>query len=156
MPLQGKQCSELFRVFLELHTRGGNKYEQARALPCLLPVGYLDTTLLLDTNKVLKGSLDLGEFMRWVGCWFYMACWVGIPDRRDWWSVTPPEMHRGSPLCLNGYMPCYFFDEIIASFIYTNREVQYEDGLFHMRQMEEARKKNGGRFQPTLDQCSRQ
>ena len=35
----------------------------------------------------LKDPLDLGDFMRWVGCWFYMACWVGIPDRRDWWSL---------------------------------------------------------------------
>ena len=78
----------------------------------------------------------------WVGCWFYMACWVGIPEKHDWWSVTPPVIHRGSPFCLNKYMSLHHFAEILASSRYTNREVQYEDVLFHMRQMEEAWNKN--------------
>ena len=79
--------------------------------------------------------------MRWVGCWFYMACWVEIPDRCDWWSVTPPVMHRGAPFHLNKYMSYHRFDEILAPLRYTNRQVQYEDGFFHMRQMEEAQNK---------------
>ena len=103
----------------------------------LFPVGYLDTILIPETNKVLKYHLYLGEFTRWVGCWFYMDCLVRIPDRRDWWSVTPPVTHRGAPFCLKKYMSCHRFDEILAFFRYTKREVQYEDGLFHMRQMEE-------------------
>ena len=36
------------------------------------------------------------------------------------------------------YMSHHFVDEILASLRYTKREVHYEDGLFHMRQMEEA------------------
>ena len=70
-----------------------------------------------------------------------MAFWVGIPDRCDWWSVTPTVMYRGALFRLNEYMSRHCFDEILASLGYTNSEVQYEDGLFHMRQMEEAWKK---------------
>ena len=38
----------------------------------LFPVGYLNVILIPETNKVLKYPLDLGGFMKWVGCWFYM------------------------------------------------------------------------------------
>ena len=99
----------------------------------LFRVGYLNTILIPETNKVLNDPLDLGELMRWVGCWLYIYCWVGIPERRDWWSVTPQVMHRGSYFRLNEYMSRHCFDEILASLGYTNREVQYEDGFFHMR-----------------------
>ena len=34
----------------------------------LFPVGLLNTILIPETNKFLKYPLDLGEFMRWVGC----------------------------------------------------------------------------------------
>ena len=57
------------------------------------PVGYINTILIKETNKVLKDPLELGQFMRGFGCWFYMACWVGIPERCDWWSVTTPVIH---------------------------------------------------------------
>ena len=97
------------------------------------PVGYLNAILAPETNKVLKDPLDPGEFMRWVGSWLYMACWVGIPKRCDWWSVTPPVMHRVSPFCLNEYMSHHHFDEILASLRYTKREDQYEDEISSTR-----------------------
>ena len=90
----------------------------------LLTIWYLKTILIPDTNKVFKDTLYLGELMIWVCCWLYMACWVGIPERRDWWSVIPLVMHRGAPFRLNKYMPFHIFDEILASFMYTNREVK--------------------------------
>ena len=107
-----------------------------------LPVGYLNSILITDTNKVLNNPLDLAELMRWVGFWIYIACWAGIADRRDWWPYTLPVMHRGSPFWLNQYMSHQWFYEIPAYLRYTNREVHYEDGLLQMRQMEEARNKN--------------
>ena len=108
----------------------------------LIPVGYLNTILMIDTNNFLKDPLDLDDFMRWVGCWLYMACQVGIPESHDWWSVTPTVIHRVPPFCLKKYMSQHNFDEIIASLRYKNRSSQYKDGLFHMRQTEESQKKN--------------
>ena len=78
-----------------------------------------------------------------------MSCWVGIPERRDWWPVTTPVMHREPHFFFNKYMSCHRFDEILASLKYKNGEVNYEDGLFHMRQMLEAWKKNmADKFNP--------
>ena len=67
----------------------------------LFPVGYLNTILITDINKVLKDPLDPGEVMSWVGFWFDMVCWVGILDRLDWWLVTPPVMHIGHPFYMS-------------------------------------------------------
>ena len=87
----------------------------------LFPVGYIDTILIPETSKVLNDTLDLGGFINLVGCWFYMVYWFGIPDRRDWWSVTPLLMHRGAHFSLNEYMYCHRFDEKHSSLRYTNR-----------------------------------
>ena len=45
------------------------------------PVEYLSTVLIPEKNKELDQPMDLGEFICWLGCWFYMACWVGISSR---------------------------------------------------------------------------
>ena len=34
----------------------------------LFLVGYLNIILIPEINKVLKDTLELGEFIRWVGC----------------------------------------------------------------------------------------
>ena len=79
-------------------------------------VGYLNTILIPETYKVLNDPLDIGEFMRWIGFWSYMACWIRIPDSHDVWSVTPPVMHIGAPVNLKKYMSRHCFDEILAFF----------------------------------------
>ena len=60
-------------------------------------VGYLNTVLTAQINKVLKDSLVLGEFMWWFGFLFYIDSWYGIPERHDWWSLIPPVMHIEGP-----------------------------------------------------------
>ena len=40
----------------------------------LFPFDYLKEVLVPEMNKLLKHSTDLGEFIRWIGCWFYMGC----------------------------------------------------------------------------------
>ena len=61
----------------------------------LYTVWYISYIIIPDTNKVSNDPLNLCGFMGWVGFWLYLACWVGISARNDWWPVTPPVMHRG-------------------------------------------------------------
>ena len=42
-------------------------------------VGFLNTILVPETDKVLKYPLYPGDFIRWVGCWLYRDHWVNIP-----------------------------------------------------------------------------
>ena len=60
----------------------------------LFPVEYFSTVLISETNKELDQPMDLGEFIHWLGCWFYMACWVGIYSPRDWWSTSDPSIFQ--------------------------------------------------------------
>ena len=66
-----------------------------------------------------------------------MAYWVGIESRWDWWSTMTPSMANISQFWLNHIMSCNRFHYVTSALSFTNREVPYEDGLFHMRQSEE-------------------
>ena len=108
----------------------------------MFPEDYLEEFLVPDTNKGLSVPMDLQEYMQWVGCWLYMACWVGIESRRDWCSTTTPSMAKGAPFRLNSIMSCNRFDSILSALRFTNREVPYEDGFLQMCQLEEAWNQN--------------
>ena len=45
----------------------------------LFTVDYLKEILIPETNKILKHPIGLGEFIQWMGCWFYMGV-VPAPD----------------------------------------------------------------------------
>jgi hypothetical protein len=103
----------------------------------LFPLDYLLEVLIPETNKQLDAPMDCGEFIRWIGCWFYMALWVGIPNRHDWWSTREVTMFFGAPFRLNDYMSRDRFDSILAALRYTDEEVGYVDGFLEMRKIEE-------------------
>ena len=109
----------------------------------LFPVEYLSTVLIPETNKELDQPMDIGEFIRWLGCWFYMACWVGIYRRSILVGRTSdPSIFQGAPFWLNNYMSRNRLDQILVCLRYTNQEVNYHDGFLHMRQIQEAWNKN--------------
>ena len=37
------------------------------------PEDYLEEVLITETNKGLSVPMDIQEFIKWVGCWLYMA-----------------------------------------------------------------------------------
>ena len=102
------------------------------------PEEYLEEVLIPETNKGLSVPTDLQDYIQWVGCWIYMACWVGIESFLDWWYTTTPSMAKSDPFRLNSIMSCNRFDSILSAIRFTNREVPYEDGFLQMRQWEEA------------------
>ena len=44
----------------------------------LFPEDYLEEVLMPETNKGLSVPMDIQDFIKLVGFWKYMACWVGI------------------------------------------------------------------------------
>jgi len=104
----------------------------------MFPVGFLVDTVIVKANEVLDKPMDLSEMVRWIGCWFYMGCWNGIQNRKQWWSVKERDMFQGAPFRLHDYMSRRRFDQILAALSYTDRpSPDYEDGFYPMRQMEE-------------------
>ncbi len=60
------------------------------------PEEYVETVLLPATNENLREDLKLGEFYKWLGCNFFMACFQGITDRECWWSSKAVSMFEGA------------------------------------------------------------
>ena len=108
----------------------------------MFPEDYLEEVLITDTKKGLNVPMDLQELINWVICWLYMACWVGIENRRDWWSTTTPLMDKCAQFRLNRIMSRNQFDSILNALRFTNKEVPYEDDFFQMRQLEESWNQN--------------
>ena len=73
-----------------------------------------------------------------------MGYWVGIPNRRNWWSIAEPTMSGGrAPFRLDKYMSRTRFEGILGSILYRYQKgVGYYDGFFHMHKMGEARNLN--------------
>ena len=68
-----------------------------------------------------------------------MGCWVGIFNRRNWWSTAEPIISEGATFRIDNYVPRTRFEGILGSLRYTDKNnVEYYDGFFHMRQTEES------------------
>ena len=76
------------------------------------PEDYIKEVLIYKTNKGLSVPMDIQEFIKWVGCWIYMTCWVVIESCWYWWSTTTPLMAKGTTFILNSIMSCNQFDSI--------------------------------------------
>jgi hypothetical protein len=45
------------------------------------PEEYVERVMLPTTNASLRKPFTLGEFYKWLGCNFFMACFQGIADQ---------------------------------------------------------------------------
>ena len=102
------------------------------------PEEYIADVLIPETNKGLQRKMDLHDFYVFLGCIFYMSCFVGIDNRADWWSTSPINMMSGAPFRL--YMTRKRFDEIMSALKYTNKEapITFIDRFHEVRQMIDA------------------
>ncbi len=66
-----------------------------------------------------------------LGCIFFMACFEGISDRREWWSSLPVNEFEGAPLQLEKYILLWRFEDVMQGLQNTNHTwPDYED-CFH-------------------------
>ena len=104
------------------------------------PEQYVVDAVIPTTNKYIVGDhITLREFYVWLGCRFFMACFEGIPEARDWWSRKPVDEFEGAPFRLNKFMPGDRFRNITTAMRYTDKEVpSFEDKFHDVRQMIDA------------------
>ena len=60
------------------------------------------------------------EFYKWLGCHFFMACFQGIQDCKEWWLTATISMFFGAPFHLNEFMMGFCFKEILAVLTFTD------------------------------------
>ena len=85
------------------------------------PEKWIVDSVIPETNNNLDKPMDLHEFYVWLGCIFFMSCYLGIDDRDLWWSTKPIDMLDGAPFCLNEFMTKSRFRSIMEAIRYTSK-----------------------------------
>jgi hypothetical protein len=85
-----------------------------------MPEQYIRDVVLPATNVFLTETLMISEFYKWLGCHFFMACFQGIQDRDEWWSMAHISMFSGAPFCLNEFTMKHRFKEISEALMFTD------------------------------------
>jgi hypothetical protein len=93
-----------------------------------------------QTNKTLGKPMDLQEFYVWLGCVFFLLCFVGIKDCDLWWLTKAIDMFDGAPFHLNEYMTKAHLCKIMESVRYTSKEepLLFVDHFHEIREMIDA------------------
>ena len=104
------------------------------------PEKWIVDSVMPETNKNLGKPMDLHEFYVWLGCIFFMSCYLGIEDRDLWWSTKPVDMFDGAPFRLNEFMTKSRFRDIMVAMRYTSKEAPllFVDRFHEIREMVEA------------------
>ena len=104
-----------------------------------MPVDYLENVVIKKLNDVLDVPTDLQEFVTVLGCIHFMACYQGVSDRRDWWSMKPISTKEGAPFRLNEYISWKRFDKITSAMVYTDEPTPtFKDGFHQQRGIQDA------------------
>jgi hypothetical protein len=125
----------------------------------LFPVEYyLHEVLLVQLNKNLEEnkerSVGLGEFLRFLGIWFYMATFDGY-NRSAFWSLREIDDFEGAPKRFHKWMSKKRFETIHKYLEYTNRPTPtYADKFHGIRQLiEEWNSNMAAKFVPSWVSC---
>ena len=84
-----------------------------------LPVEYLKTVVIPQTNAAIKEPVTWEEFLRFFGIIFIMATTQGNA-RKDFWASDTPEIFSGAPFRLNPYISRRRLERILQNLKLTH------------------------------------
>ncbi|KAL3782253.1 hypothetical protein ACHAWO_010589 [Cyclotella atomus] len=103
------------------------------------PVEYIQNVVIKNVNKELETPTDIREFLTVLSCIHFMACYEGISNRREWWSLKPISEEDGAPFRLNQWISWTRFNNITSKMTYTDKDPpDYIDGFHQQSGIEEA------------------
>jgi hypothetical protein len=85
-------------------------------------------------------KINQQEFFVFLGCIFFMSCFVGINNHANGWSMVKIDMISGAPFHLNSFITRKQFDKIMPVLKYTDKEAptMFVDCFHKVRQMIDA------------------
>ena len=105
----------------------------------LLPIYFLVTIVEATSNRLVKSNLsptNRGEFLRFIGIWFFMSTVGTNVDRRAYWSSLNVSEQFGAPYRFHHWMSRTRFEEIHANLEYTTKKApSYADRFWQIRDM---------------------
>jgi hypothetical protein len=109
------------------------------------PANYLENVIVKATRQTLVeqalSPLTMGEFLRFLGCIFFMSRFSGV-DRRDFFSPEPISMATGAPYRLTQFMAGYRFQQIMSCICITTSKPTETDRFWEVRNLITAWNKN--------------
>ena len=94
------------------------------------PKEYITKTLLPTLN------ISLREYVCWLGLTFFMACFEGVSNRKEWWSNSEPTREPGAPFRLINWMSGRRYDQILQAHCFTDHEAPaFVDKFFEICQL---------------------
>ena len=108
----------------------------------MMPIKFIEDNVIKKTNERFDVPMTTQKYIKLIGCWLYMSCYVCICNQRYSLSTAAPSNHKEAPFRLNDYMSRNHFEQILSSLQHTDQASEYEDGFHLMRQWEEAWNKN--------------
>ena len=91
--------------------------------------------IILETNKKLEYTLDIGEWLRFLGIILFMST-SNCCQRRDYWSSRPVNIEYGAPYRFNDWMSLNRFETILNALVFTNEDKpRYKDRFWQVRKM---------------------
>lgn len=97
-------------------------YTSLQVFCVFFPMAFLTQTIIGKTNENLKKkqkeATTLGEFLRFLGLWFFMATLSGYA-KRQYWSTSEVNEFDGAPYRLHKYMSYNRFMDILSCLGYT-------------------------------------
>lgn len=98
------------------------------------PFDWFESVLLANVNKNIEGpEVTLGEMLRWIGIWFYMATFKGF-SRGQFWSSKDIDDFEGAPVRFHAWMSQNRFNKILAALQYTDQEPPAYRDPFHQEE----------------------
>ena len=118
------------------------------------PKPFLEDVILKETNKHVTEKISIGEMLRWLGIWLFMATISGF-NRRDFWSMKNVEREEGAPYRFNDWMSSRRFEEILQALRLTDRNSPpFKDRFWEVRQLIETWNKHTQKhFSPSWISC---
>ena len=101
----------------------------------MFPKEFIEVIIIKETNKKLDDKIIYGEFVVWLGLWFFMGT-THFGDRREFWSTKSIDAFEGVPFRFNDYMSRNRFETILAALTITDRKApSYIDRFWEIRQL---------------------
>ena len=120
----------------------------------MFPQAFLQSVIIKNTNRHLQNPVSYGEFIAWIGLWFFMAT-TNFGDRREFWSSKSIDAFEGTPFRMNDYMSRHRFEAILNALQITDKKSPvYKDRFWEVRQLlDEWNANMRNKFSPSWISC---
>jgi hypothetical protein len=105
-------------------------------LKIFLPVNFIETVIIPQTNLSLNPPLDIDEFFTYLGLWFAMSTCYFSGDRDMFWSSKEITFESGAPYRFHDFMSRNRFNGITQALRFTNiPSPAFRDRFHEVRQL---------------------